>query len=506
MNGHKGTKVYHNQVNSGFEGGYEMDKQIVGIYVRVSTPGQAEEGYSIDEQVDKLTKFCDVKDWQVAKVYKDAGFSGSNIKRPGMQLMMDDVKEHRINTVLVYKLDRLSRSQKDTLFLIEDVFNKNDCSFISLNENFDTSTAFGKAMVGILSVFAQLEREQITQRMQMGRVGRAKAGLFNGSQVPYGYDYVDSRLVPNPITAPIVREIFDDYNHGYSVDKLKMKYDSAGHVGRKLPWSYHVLRYLLTNRTYIGEVAYGKKWYPGIQKPIVDEVVFDETQRQLAVRQIKNAKLTNNPRPFRAKYMLSGLLRCGLCGSWFDVSISKAHKDRSVLNRYYTCHHRKPSALLKEGLNPEERCISKTYVLSDLEHKVMKKILELAYDPQRVDKLLNANGHVIDDPTPLKRRIRDISNELGRIMELYTAGSVPLDVINTKANQLTQERINLQERVQKITDETNTESISTIRETLESAKTIMKTGSYEERTDVVRKLIKKIVLKGDRMAIEWRFN
>ena len=104
--------------------------------------------------------------------------------------------------VVVYKLDRLSRSQKDTLTLIEDNFIKNKVEFVSINENFDTSTPFGRAMIGILSVFAQLEKDQITERFTMGRIGRAKNGLYHGGPTaPTGYDYVDGKLVINEYEA-----------------------------------------------------------------------------------------------------------------------------------------------------------------------------------------------------------------------------------------------------------------------------------------------------------------
>ena len=111
------------------------------IYVRVSTLEQAEEGYSIEEQIDKLSKYCEVKNWDIFKIYKDGGFSGSTTDRPGLSSLITDSKRKKFQGVLVYKLDRLSRSQKDTLYLIEDVFTANDISFVSLNENFDTSSA-----------------------------------------------------------------------------------------------------------------------------------------------------------------------------------------------------------------------------------------------------------------------------------------------------------------------------------------------------------------------------
>ena len=125
-------------------------------YCRVSTASQTE-GYSLDEQKERIEAYCKALGWELVKVFVDGGESGAKIDRPALQKMCERVKE--VNKVVVYKLDRLSRSQKDTLFLIEDVFLKNGVDFVSITENFDTSTPFGKAMVGILAVFAQLERE-----------------------------------------------------------------------------------------------------------------------------------------------------------------------------------------------------------------------------------------------------------------------------------------------------------------------------------------------------------
>ena len=164
-------------------------------YVRVSTENQLE-NYSIEEQLDRLKSYCRAKDISVVKYYTDGGYSGGNINRPSLQQMLRDIEDNMIDTVVVYKLDRLSRSQKDTLMLIEDKFLAYNVDFISVNENFDTSTPFGRAMIGILSVFAQLEKDQITERFTMGRIGRAKSGCFHGgAYAPTGYDYVDGQLI-----------------------------------------------------------------------------------------------------------------------------------------------------------------------------------------------------------------------------------------------------------------------------------------------------------------------
>ena len=168
----------------------------VAVYVRVSTNEQAEEGHSIGVQTEKLQAYCVARGWEVFKVYTDPGFSGSNMDRPALKSLFSDIESGLINTVLVYKLDRLSRSQRDTLYMIEDVFLAQGVDFISMTENFDTSTPLGRAMIGILSVFAQLEREQIKERMAMGNIARAASGLWRGgSGAPIGYDYIDGGLV-----------------------------------------------------------------------------------------------------------------------------------------------------------------------------------------------------------------------------------------------------------------------------------------------------------------------
>lgn len=169
----------------------------IALYPRVSTQEQALNGHSIDEQIERMNKYCEAMGWQVYKTYTDAGYSGANTDRPALKRMIKDIEAGKIDKVLVYKLDRLSRSQLDTLYLIEKVFLANNTDFVSMSENFDTSTPFGRAMIGILAVFAQLEREQIKERMMMGKEARAKKGHYHGSNCyPIGYDYIDGHLVP----------------------------------------------------------------------------------------------------------------------------------------------------------------------------------------------------------------------------------------------------------------------------------------------------------------------
>ena len=201
------------------------------IYIRVSTQEQAQEGYSVGEQKERLIAYCKAQDWLIADIYVDGGYTGSNLNRPGIQKLMAETD--KFDVVLVYKLDRLSRSQRDTLYLIEEIFLPNKVDFVSMQESFDTSSPFGKAMIGLLAVFAQLEREQIKERTKMGRIARAKAGLYHGGgNIPIGYDYSDGHLVVNPYEAEQVKKIFAWYLEGASLKTITDRLQEAGYTNR----------------------------------------------------------------------------------------------------------------------------------------------------------------------------------------------------------------------------------------------------------------------------------
>ena len=199
-------------------------RRLIALYIRVSTEAQAEEGYSIEAQEKILRAECTAKEYDesLIRTYIDAGASGSNIQRPALKNLIDDASAGLISTVIVYKLDRLSRSQKDTLYLIEDVFIPNRVDFVSVNERLDTGSPYGKAMIGILSAFAQLERENIFMRTRMGMKERVRSGLWpGGGRVPFGYDYDSGRgiLVPNS-DAQTVRRLYELYLEGHSLSYI----------------------------------------------------------------------------------------------------------------------------------------------------------------------------------------------------------------------------------------------------------------------------------------------
>ena len=244
----------------------------VAIYARVSTTNQAQEGYSIDGQLSALSSYCDAKGWHVAATYTDAGHTGSNMDRPALQKLLLDINRKKVDAVLIYKLDRLSRNVRDTLYLAKDIFEANGISFISLSENIDTSTAMGALFLTLLSAIAEFEREQITERMQMGKVGRAKSGKAMSWVVPpFGYDYIDDGYAVNEFESQLVCEMFDYYIKTSSVTALVVKLNDEGHIGKDIDWTYRTVKQTLTNPVHIGKNQFKDEVYEGNHEPIVSE-------------------------------------------------------------------------------------------------------------------------------------------------------------------------------------------------------------------------------------------
>lgn len=302
----------------------------VAIYIRVSTQEQAQEGYSVAEQKERLVAYCQAHAWIIADIYVDGGYSGANLSRPGIQKLMDEIKN--FDVVLVYKLDRLSRSQRDTLYLIEEIFLPNKVDFVSMQKSFDTSSPLGKAMIGLLAVFAQLEREQIKERTMMGKLARAKLGLFHGGgNIPIGYDYKDGKLIPNIYEAEQIRKIFDWYLEGYSFQAIADKLREEGYTNRYASYnSWSSVRTILGTMTYTGKVHYGDVVTENAHEAIVSEEQFKEVQALMLKRGNENYK-----NHLKSKHMLTGIIFCGICGARY--AYWSYQKNRFA---YYTCYSR----------------------------------------------------------------------------------------------------------------------------------------------------------------------
>ena len=235
---------------------FEMKKSCV--YTRVSSDEQVK-GFSLEEQERMCKAAIEAKGWTYICTYSDPGISGRTMNRPGLKAMIDAIKNDEIQAVFIYKLDRLSRKQRDTMTIIEDVITANDVALVSLNETLDTSTPWGRAMIGILSSFNQMESENIQMRTSMGRQAKANKGGYAGGKPPLGYKAVDGVLTVVPEEAEIVRLIFRLKDEGGTLIGIANELNKRGYRTKKgYEFKHSAIQNILKNEeTYRGHYRYG---------------------------------------------------------------------------------------------------------------------------------------------------------------------------------------------------------------------------------------------------------
>lgn len=476
----------------------------VAIYCRVSTLNQAEDGYSISEQQDKLNKYCDIMGWEVIETYTDAGFSGSNIERPAMKKLLKDAANHRFNAILVYKLDRLSRSTSDNLYLIKEVFKKNNIEFVSLNEKIDTSDAMGEFFFTLLAAVAEMERKTITERMVLGRLGRAKAGKTMSYQLP-PFGYIRNKemdiLEVVPHEAKIIKYIYSKYISGDSITKICHDLNDKGHIGKNVRWSHSSVKNALTNTVYIAKGKFKGEMYEQEHKKIIDDNTFWLVQDEINKRQIRESQRTNNPRPFQAKYMLSGLMKCGYCGGHIRTVTGNKRLDGSKPVRY-VCDRRSDYRKLME---PDEiKCKSGFYRRLDLEQYVIDYLADLPNNESELKEALSIGQTSEFDPTLLLAEIESINKKIDKENYLFRNDYIDevelqrnvKNLVDTKKlleNQLQEnngDKINEQKR-KRILDMLNTGNIREM--------------NYEQQKKIVKSCISKILLTSEEITIEFNF-
>lgn len=239
---------------------YEIKKACV--YTRVSTDAQGEDGkVSLPEQERMAKAYIESKGWQYIRTYEDNGYSGRTTDRPALQQMLSDIVNKEVEAVVIYKLDRLSRKQRDTLSIIEEFLLKNDVDLVSLNETLDTTSPWGRAMIGVLSSFNQLESENIVLRTTMGRYATARDGGYAGGKPPLGYKAVNGTLVVVPEEAEIVRLIFSLREQGFTMMKIAEELNKRGYRTKKgNAFKHSAIQTVLNNeQTYRGNYKYGKE-------------------------------------------------------------------------------------------------------------------------------------------------------------------------------------------------------------------------------------------------------
>ena len=309
------------------------EKEIIcGLYPRVSTEDQSRFGHSLDEQEDRLRKLCEFKGYKIYKVYREEGVSAKNTNRPKFKEMIQDMKDGKINKIIVYKLGRLTRSIKD-LETICTLLEEYHCDLESVAEEINTGNANGKFFIRMLTILAQLEIERTSERTKFGLIGAAKKGHISGKPA-LGYTKKDKskKLVIDEIEAEVVKRIFNMYLEGSLVCYICEKFNEENVLNRH--WATTTVDKILSNKIYIGNIEHGKRdkknaqIFENVVPTIIDKTTFDCVQK----RKEKNLKNFKRKRT----YIFMQKILCPKCNKIMGgESSTSGTGDKHI---YYKCN------------------------------------------------------------------------------------------------------------------------------------------------------------------------
>jgi len=375
------------------------------IYTRVSTDNQAEvEFNSCEAQEEKIKSFIKSQEnIEIFRLYSDPGFSGANLNRPALNEILNDIEEGKVDVIISYRIDRLTRSPKDFYQLIE-LFEKYNVDFISVTERFDTSTSSGRLLRNIMLTFAQFERELASERTKDKMLQRATKGMWNGGIIPFGYKAENKKLVVHEKEARIVRDIHEGYVASGSIAKVYNEIKSKGVKDRKeLPFSKSSICYILRNIVYAGKIKYAGNFYQGLHEPVISEDIFNLAQE---IHEKKGRVLR-----LYKHYPLAGLIRCQECGSYMTPCYTNKWR-QGKLKRYYYYRCTKTT---KRDWNA---CRTRQVSANRLEDYIFKNLERISLDRYYVDSLffMLKNGQSGDriglEPSQVRPESSKISGEI----------------------------------------------------------------------------------------------
>lgn len=401
-------------------------KRAVG-YVRVSTAEQAEYGYSVEAQKLQIENYCTQHGYELVGIYADNGISGKNMSsRPELIRMIKDSKNSIFETVIVWRLNRISRKQIDTLNILSELFEYN-IGFKSCTENFDIDSPTGKLLFQIMGGINEFERNSIVENVKMGMNQRAREGEWNGGII-LGYDTVKvqgrnmkdikSHLAINPNEAPIVKEIFELYASGKGLKAIVNHINHKGYRTKKgNPFNVNGVRDILLNPTYVGKIRFNvrQNWSEKRRKglnpnPIIvkgnhDAIISEELWDK--VSQIHKSKSGRQKKVYYGSFPLTGLLKCPMCGaSMVAHHTSRIRKDGSKYTaRYYVC-----SDFKNKGSSV---CHSNSVPADKVEFDVLKRIQDVIMNEKVLKKIVaSLNEKERNHFVPLTNELKSIEKLL----------------------------------------------------------------------------------------------
>jgi len=379
------------------------ENKIAGIYIRVSTEDQAREGFSLGEQKARLEEFCKFKRYEIYKVYEDAGISAKNDKRPAYQELMNDVKSHKINVIVAFKLDRLTRSVYDIEKLM-NIVNEENCDIDCLADESNTTTSNGRMIMRIMTSVSQNEIEKCSERTKLGLVGAIKNGHIP-SHTPLGFKRENKKIIIDNLAKDIIIKIFDLYLEGNSHQKIANILNKENTLDKY--WYDTYISKILANPIYKGDYV--------IKKNTKKEQYFENVVEALITKEkweLCQSQKTRNARHYErtGTYLFTNKLKCHNCNCFLGGKATTKKSGKKYF--YYKCEHCK--------INIKEETI---------ENELLKTINSLIEYDDLVNNYFTpfVKSKFEIDKNDYKKDLKELDKEQDRIKTAYIKGIVKIN-------------------------------------------------------------------------------
>ncbi len=468
----------------------------VATYTRISTD-EERQPFSLDAQGDRLSAYIASQDgWRLVRSFTDQQ-SGKTLDRPDLQRALAEAKLGSYELLLVYKVDRLSRSVRGLAQILEDL-DSAGVAFRSATEPFDTSTAAGRMMVQMLGVFAEFERATIVERTVMGLAKKAAKGEWTGGTPPFGYRYDSEQglLVPVADEALVVEDIFKRYasrRHGSAAISGWLN-DETIRTKRGGKWTPQRVIDLLRNTTYTGELPFKGESFPSQHESIIDREIFDLAQAVLDERGQRYPLRRGNP----TEYLLTSKLRCCLCHRGF---VGTASHGRGGVYRYYTCFTRQRHGTARCGQDripaePVEQGVVASLLTTLRDRDVLAKAATRALEQWNTEQ-----PHHDRELARAEEKLRKDRSAVDRYLRAFETGSMPESVCSDRLEELQAEILTLEASREQLLMERQGSPQAPSQELLELAVTQLEEAVDQGEPQTVKSFLGALI---DRVEVEGR--
>lgn len=426
----------------------------IATYTRISTD-EATQPYSLEAQATRLDSYVESQeDWRIVRRFTDQA-SGAILERPGLEQALSEAEAGRFDLLLVYRVDRLSRSVRGLAQILERL-DAAEVSFRSATEPFDTTSSAGRMMVQLLGVFAEFERATIVERTVAGMERKAERGEWVGGNIPFGYRIDSDRrfLVPEPSEASVVPQVFHRYAERLEGSSALAKWltERGCRTRQDKPFNVPAVLAILRNRTYLGEISFRGRHHPAPHEPLVEEALFERAQEVLRNRTEDIALRRSN----QSEYLLTGLVKCAGCGKQYLGASANGNGGRY---RYYVCFSRQ-----RYG---KKVCEADRLPADELEEAILEQLLAVLEREPLVREAIAEAFAEIDAEQPqrtaeleqIDSELRRTGESLDRYFRAFEEGTMPESACAPRIGELTERLRGLQARQEELAAEVPDERV-----------------------------------------------